>query len=209
MRNVGHFDWRSPAVVAAGLCVGLACAPDWVIGNLALDRTSAGAGELWRLWSGHIVHFSLRHALFDAGAVLLFGRAAEALLGKRLVALTLLLALPLISIALLTSVPDMREYRGASGLATILGTLAGAALWRSRPDHRGFLAFLSILFVAKIACDAWGPQTTLAALPLDVYVAWQAHLLSIAAAVAALSLADRDRGRAIAGLAIRTSDSCG
>jgi len=205
--NAGHFDWRSPSVIAAGLCVVLSYAPESVIGALALDRTSAGAGELWRLWSGHIVHFSLRHALFDAGTVLLFGCVAEAHLGKRFVALTLLLALPLISIALLLSVPDVREYRGASALATILGTLAGAALWRTRPEHRGLLAILAFLVLAKSACDAWGLQTTLAALPPGVRVAWQAHLEAIAAAVAGLYFADRYNGHPIPGRAIRSSSS--
>ncbi|MHC4934103.1 MAG: hypothetical protein ACYTGV_18170, partial [Planctomycetota bacterium] len=33
-----------------------------------LDRAALGAGEIWRLWTGHVVNLSWEHFAFDVGA---------------------------------------------------------------------------------------------------------------------------------------------
>jgi len=180
MRSAVKVESLAPSVVLAGMCVGLSLAPDWLTHGLALDRAAVGAGEWWRLWTAHIVHFSARHALFDASVILLLGRIAENFLGKRLVMATLLLGAPLMSVAMLLIVPHMMDYRGASGLATLLGVMAGVGLWRSRPELRAPIAFLGMLFLAKVASDAFGAPMTLTSLPTGVAIAWQAHALGIA-----------------------------
>lgn len=184
MRSVDPSELCGAAAAAAAVCVGLAFAPTGVVRSLELDRSAVAAGEIWRLWTGHLVHYSLPHALYDAGAVLLLGHVAERCFGRRFVATMLLLVAPLMSVVLLFCLPGLAEYRGASGLATLLGVFAGIALWRSRPEHQGELATLAALFVAKLICDAGGEQTTLAALPQDVGIMWQAHLFGIVAAAA-------------------------
>ena len=36
---------------------------------LAFDRQAILAGQVWRLWSGHLVHYSLHHALLDSSVL--------------------------------------------------------------------------------------------------------------------------------------------
>jgi rhomboid family GlyGly-CTERM serine protease len=179
MRSVARTEALAPSVVLAGLCVGLIAAPDWLTRRLALDYAAVGAGEWWRLWTAHIVHFSAGHALLDAGAVLFVGCMAETFPGKCIVAMTLLLGAPLISVAMLLMVPNVMDYRGVSGLATLLGVIAGVGLWRTRPELRVLIASVGVLFLAKVASDAIGAPMTLTNLPANVGIAWQIHLIGI------------------------------
>ena len=187
MRRVAVRDALGPSAALAALSIALACAPDAVLLNWSWDRDALGAGEWWRLWTGHFVHYSLRHALLDAAAVLLLGSIAENRLGRRFIALVLLFAAPLLSLAMLWIFPDVLEYRGASGLATVLGSLAGVALWRDNPRYRIVLAMLAAAYVGKTFCDAWIAPLTLTDLPAGVRVAWQVHLCGIATGVVALA----------------------
>ena len=184
MRNAVKAEVLVPSVVFSSLCVGLAFAPDSLVREFALNRTAVRTGEWWRLWTAHLVHFSPRHALFDAGAALLLGRVAETFLGKRDVAMALLLGAPLLSIAMLLILPNLMDYRGASGLATLLGVMAGVGLWHSRPKFRAPTACLGVLFLAKVASDAFGVPMTLTNLPTNVSIAWQVHLIGVALGLA-------------------------
>lgn len=163
-------------VVAA--CLLFALVPALLIEFLSGDRSAILRGELWRLWSGHLVHFSLRHALIDSATLLVIGTIAEVEFGSRSTALSLLVGAPLISIGTLLASPALFDYRGASCIAVALATAIGLSWWRSRPTSRPVLAILVLCLVAKIGFDAIGMSVTLSALPDGVRVAWQAHLLS-------------------------------
>jgi rhomboid family GlyGly-CTERM serine protease len=180
MRTRAIAELLAPSVVLAALCVGAALAPEWLTRDLALDRNAVAAGEWWRLWTAHLVHFSARHAVLDASAALLLGHLAERFLGRRFIAIMLLVGAPLLSCVLLLLVPGLMEYRGASGLATVLGAIAGVGLWRARPRVRIPVMVLGIVFLAKLASDAFAAPMTLTNLPIGVDVAWQAHMLGIA-----------------------------
>lgn len=41
--------------------------------TLIYDRNAVGAGEWWRLWTGHMVHFGWPHCFADAGLLFLVG----------------------------------------------------------------------------------------------------------------------------------------
>jgi rhomboid family GlyGly-CTERM serine protease len=207
MRHVDMRERIGPSAAVAGLCIGLALAPDGLTQALAWDRQAIGAGQWWRLWTGHLVHYSLRHAMLDASAVLLLGVIAERYFTRRIVATALLFGAPSISIALWWLVPDLVDYRGASAIATLLGVLSVAALWSSMPRHRVLLAALAAIFFAKTICDALAFQITLAALPERVTVAWQAHVFGIAVAVAALIFWSRGSQRMAMTQAARTHRS--
>lgn len=184
MYNVSRLERFSPSATIAAVCAGLACAPDSLTQALAWDRGAIDAGQWWRLWTGHIVHYSLRHALFDAVGVLLMGVLVEIFFTRRIVAAVWLFGAPVISLALWWLVPDLVEYRGASAVATLLGVLSGAALWSLMPRCRVVLFALAAIFLMKVLGDAFAFQITLTGLPEDVAVAWQAHVLGIAAAIA-------------------------
>ena len=89
--------------------------------RLALTQ-AALHGEVWRLWSGHLVHFSALHFLLDAAAafppLLLLRRSDVAR-----VMLWALVSAPMISMLILLTTPGV-EYRGMSALVVGLWTLA-------------------------------------------------------------------------------------
>jgi rhomboid family GlyGly-CTERM serine protease len=155
-------------------CLLLALAPESLLAKLEFERGAILAGELWRLWTCHLVHFSVRHALFDALALLAAGAVAE-----RHPAYHRLLAVAATAIpaGLLAAAPAMDSYRGASGLAAAAMAAAGAALWRT---HRPLVSALALLAAFKVAAET---ASISAGLPAGVAVAWQAHLLGAVAAL--------------------------
>lgn len=79
--------------------------------DLALTA-AAWEGEWWRLWSGHLIHYSLTHCVLNAVALLpplVLSQTRGSL------ALWSLVAAPALSAALLM-LSDFGEFRGASGL---------------------------------------------------------------------------------------------
>jgi rhomboid family GlyGly-CTERM serine protease len=176
MRAATQRNWPWVSVIVVAACLLLAPTPASLIEHLSGERSAILRGELWRLWTGHLVHFSLRHALIDSMTLLVIGTLAESEFGSRRVALLMLAGAPLISIGMLLTSPTL-DYRGASCIAVMLATAIGWSWWRSRPSSRAALTILALCLAAKIGFDAIGMSVTLADLPDKVTVAWQGHLL--------------------------------
>lgn len=173
-------------LVAMAVCLALfavSLLPDGLADSLEYQRRAVLDGELWRLWTGHLVHFSAGHALWDGLACLIpaawLWREGK---GNALV-FTLGLAAPLIALALLVWVPGMVVYRGASGLAVTLWVAALDLAWRRRPDLRLPLFAYALPLLSKLAGEAMGWDVALADLPVGVEVAWQAHWAGLACGV--------------------------
>lgn len=165
-------DWRWPLALGLAPLLLQLLLPEAALGWLEYRREEILAGELWRLLSGHWLHYSARHALLDGFAL---AALAYALGGTRRLALYLLLLAPLLSGLLLLIAPDMTSYRGASGLVMVLAGTLSRALWTTRPAWRPAIAAIALLLFAKIAADALGLGGSLAGLPEGVTVAWRAH----------------------------------
>ena len=168
---------------------------------LEFDRHAIVAGQCWRLWTGHLVHYSAQHALIDIASALVAGLIAAQSFGARRLLAALALGAPLIAVGLLLAVPDCQHYRGASGLAVLLAVMAGAGLWRdaragAAPIVRAALALLAVVLAAKIAAEARGLALDWSDLPQGVAVAWQAHLLGAVAGMVAV-LPTRSCGRCV------------
>lgn len=168
---------NAPSVSACVALAGLALAfgAPGALASLAYDRHAILAGEIWRLWSAHLVHFSVEHALCDLVVLFLLAAMAEREIGWRRLGIGLVLGAPLISLGLMLAAPALSHYRGASGIALAMAPVAGAALWRTRPSHRGLLLLLAAGLLIKTTCEAFGVSADLAHLPPGVLVAWQAH----------------------------------
>jgi rhomboid family GlyGly-CTERM serine protease len=163
----------------------VAAAPDPLAAHLAYDRQAILSGELWRLWTAHVVHFSWQHALSDALVLFAASRLVERLAGAPLAWAAFAIGAPAISLALLCAAPGMSEYRGASGLALMMAVLCGGLLWpTARAGLRLLLAALGCGLVAKTVAEARGLSLSLAGLPSGVEVAWQAHALGAFCALA-------------------------
>lgn len=152
---------------------------------LEFDRHAILAGEIWRLWTCHLAHYSAQHALIDLASAGAAAAVALPALGWRRLCLVLALAAPLISAGLLLLAPDCHYYRGASGIAVLLVVLAAGTLWpRAGARTRVALTLLGVALAAKIAAEALGHAGGWSGLPDDVAVAWQAHLLGAIAGAA-------------------------
>lgn len=179
-------------------------APDWT-SLLEFDRHAILAGEVWRLWTGHLVHYSMQHALIDLVTALVAAVIAAQSFGARRVLAALALGAPAISLGLLLVAPQCLYYRGASGLAVLLAVMAGAGLWRRAGDTRAAgvglvrpaLGVLAVALAAKIGAEAGGMSLGWSDLPADVIVAWQAHLLGAVAGAAAVVACGRCVRKAI------------
>jgi rhomboid family GlyGly-CTERM serine protease len=169
---------RAPVAFAIGcLCLLLASAGESVAAGLAWERSAILHGELWRLWSGHLVHFSFSHAGADALVLVAMGMIAEPLIGSRRFALVLGGGGALISLGLLALAPGLLEYRGASGLAVLVAVLGAVPAWQRYPIGRPMLACAALALASKTLWEACAHTAAFTDLPAGVTVAWQAHLL--------------------------------
>lgn len=187
---------RAPVSIAAGcLCLLLACAGEPVAAGLAWERSAILHGELWRLLSGHLVHYALTHAGADAFMLLAMGLVAEPVVGSRRYAVVLAGGAVLLSLSLLALAPALHEYRGASGLAVLSAVLAGVPAWQRHPASRPMLVCAALALASKTLWEACAQTAAFADLPAGVVVAWQAHLLGalLGACAAGALLSPRHR----------------
>jgi len=119
-----------------------------------LALNAQALAEPWRLWTGHLAHFGLAHALANGAALglpLLLASRRDRL---RLIPVTLLLA-PLLSLLLLPFLGG-GQYRGASGLACALWALVGLRLCPRRESASVGLLMLGGLALKLGAEAAFG-----------------------------------------------------
>jgi rhomboid family GlyGly-CTERM serine protease len=183
----------APVTLAVGsICLLLACACESEAGMLAWERGALQNGELWRLWTGHLVHFSVSQAFADTLALVAMGLYAEPLVGSRRFALLLACAADLLSLGMLVLAPGLDEYRGVSALATLTAVLAGVLAWRRHPESRPVLGCAALALASKTLWEMGARTAAFTDLPAGVAVAWQAHLLG--ALLGALAAAWIDGG---------------
>lgn len=111
------FDWlrRSLCLVLPffGLLV-LQQMPGSELTGMALS-----SGHWWTLWSGHLLHYTMDHFIWDAVMFVVFSSLLWPVERWRMW-LWLVLAAPIISIFVFSVEPGLREYRGLSALDTML-----------------------------------------------------------------------------------------
>lgn len=164
---------EAPASTLTALAgVALAMWPEPMLDFLAYQRQAILAGEAWRLWTAHLVHFSPAHALVDAIALLAMGALAEQAIGVRRMLFALALGAPLVSLGLLWAAPAMLEYRGASAMAVMAAVVAGPVIWRTGGTWKAAIAVTGCAFLAKTLVEAAGIDILPGSRAL-----WQAHLL--------------------------------
>jgi rhomboid family GlyGly-CTERM serine protease len=96
---------------------------------LLYDRTALAAGEWWRAWTGHWVHFGWPHFVADTGLLLILGWVLAA--HHRAFGLAALLLMPpFISAAMYWFDPGMERYGGLSAVDLGLLLYLAAQGWR-------------------------------------------------------------------------------
>jgi rhomboid family GlyGly-CTERM serine protease len=167
--------WVTVGLAAASLLASFATgAPE----ALEYRRSQVSSGEIWRLLTGQMVHWSPRMTCVDLGMVLLLGAWLE-WRSRRLAVITLAVAAVLVGLGV-HGLTRLSEYRGSSGLGSALFVAVAVEIWRTAPRAR--LRYLSLgallLFFAKAAWEMLTARCLFAGpFPPGVEVAPTAHLL--------------------------------
>lgn len=150
----GRVRWRALLAPLLLFALPAALLALWPAGaeRLLLDRAAMADGQLWRLWTGHWVHFSTSHLAWNLLVLLVAGAWLEHLHPGRL-ARHAAFAAPLIGGTVLALEPGLQAYGGLSGLA--MGVVALLALHQLRTANTPRLLWLAVLglLVAKAAHD--------------------------------------------------------
>jgi rhomboid family GlyGly-CTERM serine protease len=148
------------------------------------NRASILHGEIWRLWSGHLVHFSASHLGWNLLVIGLTGIWIEraGFCGGRWL---FLVSPPCISLALLIWDPALERYGGLSGMATASTVFACLSEWRRNPKQTALWCTALALIGIKIGWEFLSGHSAFAhfderqvqAVPLS-------HLAGVGAAIA-------------------------
>ena len=172
-------------VVIAG-AAGVAFAWPGLARSCIYERADIAAGGVWRLWTGHLVHYNAGHLFWDLAVFLPAGMWLESIrpgLARRFC----LLAPPAISAALFVCEPALTRYAGLSGLATGLLVLLALVQWRRDVRAPGwFWPAVLALVALKIVLEAVSAEPLLARFEPGVRVVTLAHVAGVACAVVAL-----------------------
>jgi len=121
---------------------------DW----LQYDRAAVAAGQLWRIVTCHLTHWSPDHLFWDVVALLLLGCVVERDGYRRLLTCIGLSALS-IPLAVHIGMPELSTYRGLSGIDSAVFMLLAVTLivdaWRQ--GDRGWTLLCTALIVGFVA----------------------------------------------------------
>lgn len=120
---------------------------------LIYDRSLILQGEVWRAWTGHVVHFGRSHFIWNLAVFVPAGVWSERL--WPVLTRWFYVSCPLvISVALLGLDPTLDRYAGLSGLATgLLVLLALLQLGRRNEEPAWFWISVLVLVGAKIGTE--------------------------------------------------------
>ncbi|WP_374401948.1 rhomboid family intramembrane serine protease [Niveibacterium sp.] len=169
-----NLRWPLASIAIAVMSLAAIALPSAWAAQLELTRAPLDGAAVWQLWSGHLLHFGLAHALTDLLTMLIAASVVETALGTRRAVLLYCVSPPVLSLLTLLTAPQLATYRGASALAVMMGFAAGGVLWRDT-GLRIPVALIVMMFLIKLTCDAGGTATDLSGLPAGIEVAWQAH----------------------------------
>jgi rhomboid family GlyGly-CTERM serine protease len=196
---------RLPWLIAGvALAASLVAAVPALRANLIYDRPAVSEGQLWRLWTGHLVHFGWPHLVVDAGLLLIVGWFAE----RKYPVFTrwALGLMPLfVSAWLYWFDPQMSRYGGLSAVNLGLLLYVAAQGWQ-RNWTDWFWPAVIAAYVGELAFEYYRGGHGGGAIRFDdatVRVATSAHVASAIYALLALAVARLNRARAQSSL--RTS----
>jgi len=148
-------------IPCASLLLSLAAACIFACPSLAArleyDRAAIAAGEIWRLFSGHWVHYGFDHFFWDVLAFGFLGAACERRSRPRFLVCVTASALA-ISLSVWFGMPGMNAYRGLSGIDSALLVLLFMELWSEagragQPKQIVIPAACLMAFVCKVSYE--------------------------------------------------------
>jgi rhomboid family GlyGly-CTERM serine protease len=157
------------ALVAAAVA---SDASPWLSSWFVFERSSIESGQLWRVFTGHLVHELPELALLDLFALALLAGWVE--LRARGMLLPVLAASALVSSCAVLFLTDFDRYLGSSALAC--GLLAAAIVLEYAAGRRKLAAVAGLLLVGKLVAESYGYSPAgLGSLPEGFQPALAAH----------------------------------
>ena len=154
---------------------------------LVLDRDAVAAGELWRIATGSLVHFSTSHLLFDLAVVIVAGALLERR-GWPLAPIVVASAMA-IGAAVMLLAPELARYGGLSGIACTLAALQALDCLTLRGTPRIAGGAVLVFTAFKLGWELWSGSFVFVG---DAGIAFRpvplAHVVGAAAGVAAFLL---------------------
>lgn len=130
----------------------------------------------WRLFSGHLLHFTWQHACVNLAALAALMLAFAPEQYPKFDGLFWLAGAPLLSLFMAIFAPDIQVYRGLSGLLYGYALYLAIMGWRSTPKLSGLLiVFLLLRLLAQCIYPSNFPSVSLGA-----EIATSAHIGGIA-----------------------------
>ncbi|HEX2862390.1 MAG TPA: rhombosortase, partial [Lacunisphaera sp.] len=157
--------------------------------TLLYDRDAIARAELWRIWTGHLVHFGWPHLVVDVGLLLIVGTIAE----KQHAAFTRLafvLMPAFISGCMFWLEPGMARYGGLSAVNLGLLLYVAAQGWR-RDWTDWFWPAVIAIYIAELIYEYYRGGQGGGAIRFDdpgIRVATGAHLAAAGYVVLALAV---------------------
>lgn len=130
---------------------------------LEYDRAAIASGQLWRIVTCHLTHWSVDHLVWDVAALLVLGALCETS-DRRGMLRCVAAAAVLIPASIGWLMPDLPFYRGLSGIDSALfvwlaTTLLRECLIARRPDWAAVVITVLCAFVAKTGFEFVTGQT--------------------------------------------------
>jgi rhomboid family GlyGly-CTERM serine protease len=152
---------------------------------LQFDRDSVASGELWRVVTCHLPHFSFDHLCWDTLVLLILGVVCERR-SRGCYLICLAVSAIAISLGVWLAVPQLGIYRGLSGVDTALFSMLAVSLLREKWSQRdwlwmGILGVLAAGLAGKLAYEILaGGSVFVAAAAADFQPVPLAHLVGVA-----------------------------
>lgn len=125
---------------------------------LVFERAAIEGGEYWRLVTGHWVHFTTPHLLYNLVVLGIAGAVIETR-GYGSLGLLVLLAAALVGAVLFLAEPGMTRYGGLSGIATAAVTYLALHGINDPPPWRYVAVAILIGLVVKFAAEFGAGQS--------------------------------------------------
>ena len=150
---------------------------------LIYDRAAIGDGELWRLVTGNLVHYSASHFAYDVAPLLIAGLLIEIQRHRHFIALCLLSG-ALIGTALYLGKPEVMEFGGLSGIVTAAVTFLCLHGLEKTGAWRWLCLAVLVCLAVKISAEmAFGSSFLLGAGPQNFVPVPESHVIGAAAAL--------------------------
>ena len=123
---------------------------------LEFDRVAVGAGDWWRILTGHLAHFGFEHLVWDTVVFAVLGVICER--RHRMATLACLgVSAVLIPAAVWLLMPEITTYRGLSGLDTALFAFVGVMMCAQscREGRHGRTVMTGLLLLGMVLKIGW------------------------------------------------------